>query len=232
MESIEVDRRAAMKRNRLLGAVILFLTAILAIWPIALEFGVRPAAAPTPAWSIPGHLGPNPFAETTETVWSCEEFGGYAGMRGNQRERVCGPKKGLHASAPRPATRQGGMARGGPLDKAVFASIAGSDPVRQGDLLEVPAPDEMLSPEELAAATGAGVGGSWDGPQIPGAGPLPANLLADIGPTADESPVDPGTPVVPLPGALPLMLTGFAAIGAAVRARRRAAGFRPSSLQG
>ncbi|MEX0646116.1 MAG: hypothetical protein WD076_12450, partial [Parvularculaceae bacterium] len=86
--------------------------------------------------------------------------------------------------------------------------------------------------QTLAMATGKGTSSQWGAPQMPGAGSLPYNLLTGAGPALAEPPFDPETPVVPIPGALPLMLTALAALAALKRARKRAAGFCSPPLQG
>ncbi|MEX0645237.1 MAG: hypothetical protein WD076_08000, partial [Parvularculaceae bacterium] len=132
-----VSGRAAMKRHRLFGALILFLTATLALWPIVVGDGRR-----APAAAERGSFGPAAFADTTETIWDCEQFGGFAGMRANGRARVCGPGKLHHAKTRRPAQKFGPVG-GGPLDEAVVASIAGGE-AGLTSLLEVPPPDDAL----------------------------------------------------------------------------------------
>ena len=223
-----VTDRTAMKRHRLLGALIVSLTATLALWPIAVEFGGGPRGQ-APAAIDRALFGPEFFAETTETVWDCAQFGAFPGLRGNGRERACGPGKGLHARSGR-AAQEYGPVGGGPLDEAVLASIAGGE-AGPASLFEVPGPDDALHSQTMAAARGKGFGDPWSGP-IAGGNGLPGNLLAGDGPSFDEPPLDPETPVVPIPGALPLMLTGLAAFAAMKRARGRAAGFSPRPLQG
>lgn len=216
-----------MKRHRLLGALILSLTATAALAPILSQFGRDRDGGVAGFDPFYTAAGPSPYADTTEHVWSCEQFGGYQGMRGNGREKACGPGKGLHAKARRRPALTYGPVGGGPLDEAVLASIAG-DAAGPESLFNVPAPAAALGSQTLATASAKGVGGpiiqsNWGAPQIPGTGALPYNLLAGAGPTLETPPIDPETPVVPLPGALPLMLTGFAALAALRRARRRAA---------
>lgn len=151
--------------------------------------------------------------DTTEAVWSCDPFGGSAGLRGHLNERVCGERPR------RPC---------GPLRRAMVQTIAddglkgAAPPTRARDLFVPAAPDG-------APEIGFGGGDALGAPTIVGALADPFLLLGAVSPPpgGPDDPPPPGEPPgepppeVPLPGGLALMATGLAGLLFARRRRPR-----------
>ena len=138
--------------------------------------------------------------DTTEAVWSCDPFGGSAGLRGHLNERVCGERPR------RPC---------GPLRRAMGQTIS-DDGLKSS------------APPARARDLGLGGGGGLGAPTMVGAladpfllfGAIPPKPPGPDDPPGDDPPGDP-PPEVPLPGGLVLMVTGLAGLPfARPRARR------------
>lgn len=123
--------------------------------------------------------------------------------------------------------------RRGPLDDVLVAAVASqADPVTAA--LGAPGAGTIGSPLSLALAPDAGVisGLPYDGHTMSGGfglsggpnapGGLPGNIIPDIQTAAAGPPPETPTVVTPVPGALPLLLTGVAGLFAASRRKKRA----------
>lgn len=116
----------------------------------------------------------------------------------------------------------------GPLDDVMVASLAGAGSAGNiGSPISLAmAPDGGLfsgpgyQGHTMSGGFGAGgFGGDlFGGPNAPGG--LPGNIIPNIE-NAVNNPDPPPTVVTPIPGALPLLLTGFAGLFAASRRRKR-----------
>ncbi|MBB5517522.1 PEP-CTERM sorting domain-containing protein [Amphiplicatus metriothermophilus] len=210
-----------MSRRRLYAALAVFLFATLVVAPTAWFLGVFHSGREK-AEAPPAYVGPPYVVEMSESVWDCHPFRGFSGLRANMNERACGPGgRGMRLHAGRDGPRlAGARRRGGPLQQAAVRSVA-------GDLLDGPhaGPDGFVAgaptaplgePLSFALAPGGGLLGPGAAPGGPG---LP-RVLAPFGPFQPDEP-PPELPPVPVPGALPLFLTGLAGFLAFARRRRR-----------
>lgn len=209
-----------MSRRRLYAALAVFLFATLVVAPTAWFLGVFHGGREK-AEARPAYVGPPYVLETSESVWDCNPFRGFAGLRANMNERACGPGgRGMRLHAGRDGPRlAGGRRRGGPLQQAAVRSIA-------DDLLGGP----HAGPEGFAAGGADSLlgeplsfalapGGSLLGPGAAPGGPGLPGVLPPFGPFHPSEP-PPEMPPIPVPGALPLFLTGLAGFLGAVRRSR------------
>jgi hypothetical protein len=202
-----------MKRHRLLGAFILFITATAASAPIAYLLGL--AHGPAGALFVP-EPDPAAFVDTTDAIWDCEQFGDFPGLRTIDIAIGCGPGMGLASikGAANYVPKYGRQLAGGPLQRAAITAIAGNSFDPPG-ALAVPAPLSLPKPLALALAPAGGPTSSRPG--VTG-GVLPFVLPA--GPLGLGEPETP-PPGVPISGTLPLMITGLAGLAFALRQRAR-----------
>lgn len=200
-----------MKRHRLLGASILFLTVTAAVAPIAYLLGLAHGARATVLVPEPD---PAAFADMTDAIWDCEQFGDYDGLRTIDIAIGCGIGMGKLSGAAVP--KYGRRLAGGPLKQATFSTIAGKAfvPAAPGPLASIT--ETLGSPLALAMAPG---GGGW-GPAHAGD---PGNLPFVLPSGPSSSPEAPPPPTVPLPGALPMLLAGLAGLRLAMRRKGRPA---------
>lgn len=230
-----------MKRRPLIRiAIAYFFATLFAAW---FAYGLG-ANRTLHAASLPGSFaGPfyDGFIETTEAVWDCTGFRGFPGLLANHRERACGPGRPLKAAAAKPLTYNGH------LQAETVRAIAGARPRTVSGVFEVPAPTGVAGfpgdgsapgpgPDPLFgpfAPPGTNPGQSIFGPPGGGPGPaLPGVILSGPGgfpgggpplefpPDGEDEPETPPL-VTPLPGAFPLLLTGFCGLAAARRRQRR-----------
>jgi hypothetical protein len=198
-----------MKRHRLLGAFILFVTATAAVAPIAYLLGLAHGARATPLAPEPD---PAAFVDMTDAIWDCDQFGDFDGLRTIDIAIGCGIGMGKLSGPGRYLQKYGTPLAGGPLQKAMFTTIAGKAFVPPAPFQQAMAA-ETGAPLSLAMAPG-GAGGGWGPSHAGDPGSLP--LALPSGPMEGSPP-----PPVPLPGALSIMLTGLAGLAFAIGARRR-----------
>jgi hypothetical protein len=152
------------------------------------------------------------------------------GAGGARIASPAGDQTGLpnHSNHARAGTNP--RARGGPLEEAIVAAITGQNgPATTG----LAAGGNIGSPLSLALATDGGPvsGLPFEGNNLPGSfslsggpnapGGLPSNIIPDLQTAAGPS-SDPSTIVTPLPGALPLLLTGLGGLFAASKRKKPA----------
>lgn len=198
-----------MKRHRLLGASILFLTVTAAVAPIAYLLGLAHGARATVLVPEPD---PAAFADMTDAIWDCEQFGDYDGLRTIDIAIGCGIGMGKLSGAVIP--KYGRRLLGGPLKRAAFSTIAGNAFVPPAPGLPPSFAAEPGSPLALAMAPGGGWGPAHAGDP----GSLPSIL-----PTGPLDAPEPPPPAVPVPGAFPMLLAGLAGLSFAMRRRGRPA---------
>lgn len=235
--------RMTQRRIFLFAGAYLAATALMAWLAFFLgrNEGLSAATLPPRPEAVSEHRDPAAFVNMTENVWSCDPFRGFPGLRANHRERVCGPGGG----GPAPI----GLAGERALERAFIRKIAGST-ASNARMPAVPSADETMlaslydSPESALLSTRASAAVRAGGPVALGGPPFPDQPLSLLGgpvpnggagggepggPGGETPPfivppdstLPPDTPEVPLPGALPFMLTGFAGLLAARRRRRR-----------
>lgn len=198
----------------LLGAYLI--ATALAAW-LAFILGASRGAGAVPAIPDAGP-GAAAYVDMSETVWSCDPFRGFPGLRANLRERVCGP-----GEAGLPARHAGAL---GPLRRAVVMKIAGDGPLTLARL-DIPGPASLAHPDSifdrpaeplggLIAAAGGRAG------TAPGGGPFPGQPpVLSSGPFQNPEIPPPEVTPIPLPGGLALMATALAGLAAAARRRVR-----------
>lgn len=209
-----------MSRRGLGIAILLFLFAtalggLIAFWA-GLSQGAH-AAAPYRSDRLAAAI-----VDTTEAIWECDAFGGAAGLRGTMVERPCGDGRRTRRRA------QDTPLRRAMVDTISHDALAGRSrsASRAPDLFAPSPPAEVASfdvPSTVAEVSGDDLGS----PTILGSS-LDPRLLLGSGLTASAAPdpptagpEDPSNIVAPIPGALPLLATGFLALFGVARGRRR-----------
>lgn len=240
-----------MRRSRLILTLAFFFVAISAAGPIAFQIGkaagraLRVDLVPGPFVVAAPQGGPG-----TGDFFDCDGRIRLPALRQFDRVQDCSPEsRGRGAGKARPYAPARGPAlapRAGPVSRSLIRKIA------EGPMTRGPAPREspqLISDAGLGGAAGGGAplepifpafpggagfqgapGAGYAGPAIPGGAGVPANLLAalDQGPNGKPPTFDPppefptGTPEVPVPPSILLLVTGAAALRCAARRRRTA----------
>lgn len=198
-----------MTRRRIGLGIILFLLATTAAAPVAFWVSQRGGDADYDA-DYEESRRPGEFVDMTDAVWDCYQFGDWDGLRTYDRLRECGPGYGKPSRVIEaylgPAGRPAG--KGGPLQLASARAVAQGMPAVDDGIPFIPGGAKMADPI-MAALEPAGGGSS---PLAGLTGGNPSILIAN-GVLPDP---------VPVPGALPLLLTGLAGLGALRHAKGKA----------
>lgn len=226
-----------MPRRRVILTLVVYFFATIVAAPIAFQIGAARGGRLVASADFAG--GDAPSASATATSFECASFVGFPGIRQFDRIQDCRPpSKDTGWRAPSAAVATGKSRRNGPLARAAVAAIArgsanggdgglngglnGSAEAGAGGAPGAGGPfsgafgGPFSGPFSLALAPD-GAGGKAGGPTIPGGGGLPGYLIAN-GLAAPSGP-DAAPLETPIPGALPLLLTGLIALFGARKAR-------------
>lgn len=214
-----------MNRRRLALGLVAFIAILCVGAPVAFQIGKAEGAGRTPRYAYyPMETASG--GRGTEHFWDCYRQVRLPALRQFDRMQDCRPPG--EGGGIRHAAREGQSYRGpsrirnGALSRALAASIAGGEPRIAGIQPEVPSPPVSLAMalDPLASPT--------SGPFAAGPPQMPGNLIPPgmgggfIPPGNPQDPEPPPATPVPIPGALPLLISGLIALTAARRRKAKA----------
>lgn len=212
-----------MNRRRVAISLVAFLALLCVGAPIAFQIGMARGESEARRYDFyPREVAAK--GHGTEHFWDCYRQVRLPALRQFDRMQDCRPPgeggEVRHAWGDRQTYRGPSRVRNGPLSKAFTALIAGEEPRIAGIQPEVPAPPATLAMAFDPLADPA------SGPFAnPGSG-IPGNLIPPSfggGFIPPGNPQDPTPPVIetPIPGALPLLVSGLIVLGAARRRKAK-----------
>lgn len=230
-----------MNRRRLIAALTLSLIATLVAAPMAFQVGLANGrnafgAEFAEPFDLASRAGP---VAGKADFWDCDQPIRLPAVRVFDRVQDCRPESGrgvaayvfpagIDALADHAAVAPKAKRRQGQLNRAVAATIAGAGPQASAQApAEAPLQGNPGTPFSLAMAPAAA--GALGPPSLGGEPGLPGVLIPNgfLGqfipaPVDPSGPPETGLTEVPLPAALPILLTGVLGLGFASRRGRRA----------
>jgi hypothetical protein len=216
-----------MSRRRVALSLVVFLVAFCIAVPLAFQIGAARGKGLRPAFTDHTALEAAPIeAIGTRKFWDCYRQVRLPAVRGFDHIQDCRPPgeggqgwRRYAAAGPEGYKKKASSRpRNRPLSDAVATKIAAPDGSAQR--IAGYQPLGFDTPLDLALAPSAGGPGS---PWGPAAFAPPNNLIPPGYPIPTLDPEIPPAPPIetPIPGALPLLLTGLLGLGAAARRKRR-----------